>query len=75
MKGQWQLRRQFQTTADAQRRWDQAYQHLLRWTLERNRQTAAVIPPPVSSTPEETNDENSDLCTSIDRAADARSHH
>ena len=33
MKQQWRVRRQFQSTSDAERRWDQAYQHLLGWTL------------------------------------------
>jgi hypothetical protein len=34
MKRQWQWRicRQVQHSPDAQRRWDQAYQHLLRWS-------------------------------------------
>jgi hypothetical protein len=32
MKRQWQIRRQFQPTADGVRRWDHAYQHLLRWS-------------------------------------------
>jgi hypothetical protein len=27
MKRQWQIRRQFQPTTDAERRWDRAYQH------------------------------------------------
>jgi hypothetical protein len=31
MKRQWIVRRRFQLTKDAQRRWDQAYQHLLEW--------------------------------------------
>jgi hypothetical protein len=29
MKRHWQIRRQFQPTADGARRWDQAYQYLL----------------------------------------------
>jgi hypothetical protein len=32
MKRHWQIRRQFQPTADGARRWDQAYQYLLDWT-------------------------------------------
>jgi hypothetical protein len=32
MKRQWQIRRQFQPTADAARRWDQAYHMLLQWS-------------------------------------------
>ena len=44
MKRQWKVRRQFQLTKDAERRWDQAYQHLLEWTLP-NRQD--VFPPSI----------------------------
>src|SRR5215510_5219757 len=33
MQRQWKVRRQFQPTTNAERRWDQAYQHLLEWTL------------------------------------------
>jgi hypothetical protein len=29
MKRHWQIRRQFQPTADGARRWDQVYQYLL----------------------------------------------
>jgi hypothetical protein len=36
MNRQWKVRRQFQLTKDAQRRWDQAYQHLLEWTQPNN---------------------------------------
>jgi len=32
MKRHWQIRRQFQPTADGARRWDQVYQSLLQWT-------------------------------------------
>jgi len=31
MKRQWQVARQFQTCADAQQRWDRAFQLLLEW--------------------------------------------
>jgi len=37
MKRQWVVRRRFQLNKDAQRRWDQAYQHLLEWTNGTNR--------------------------------------
>jgi hypothetical protein len=33
MKRQWRVRCQFQPTTNAERRWDQAYQNLLEWTL------------------------------------------
>ena len=32
MKRYWQIRRQFQPTADGARRWDQAYQYLVDWS-------------------------------------------
>lgn len=44
MKRQWRVRRQFQSTTDAERRWDQAYQHLLGWTLLRE-PVSALLPP------------------------------
>jgi hypothetical protein len=31
MKQPWVIRRQAVTRSDSQRRWDQIYQHLLRW--------------------------------------------
>jgi hypothetical protein len=34
MKRQWQVRRGAVRRPDAQRRWDRAYQCVLRWTLE-----------------------------------------
>jgi hypothetical protein len=32
-KRQWSVQRHTRVTADAQRRWDQAYQHLIRWSV------------------------------------------
>src|SRR5262249_17075694 len=46
MKRQWQIRRQFQTTADAARRWDQAYQMLLQWSQS----TASTTKPDLATT-------------------------
>ena len=43
MKRQWHVRRQVVAHPDGQRRWDQAYQALLRWTW------AEMLPP--QSTP------------------------
>ena len=34
MKHQWRVRRELKVVPDGQRRWDQAYQHLLRWAIE-----------------------------------------
>jgi hypothetical protein len=33
MKRHWQIRRQFQPTADGARRWDKTYQYLMAWTV------------------------------------------
>ena len=68
MKRQWQIRRQFQPTADGARRWDQAYQYVLQWTAPHEQ--------PVGSTPlhrPQTEDryENGHLRPRVDRAADA----
>ena len=74
MKRQWQVRRQFLESADAARRWDQAYQNLLQWS-----QLSEPIVPPLqnpSSHPEsETSHEHGHLCPRIDRSSDARSNH
>ena len=47
MKRQWQIRRQFQESADAARRWDHAYQHLLQWSQP----TAPTATPPPTTSP------------------------
>ena len=49
MKRQWNVRRQFQPATNAERRCDQAYQHLLEWTLPIDPvpdQLASFRPPP-----------------------------
>jgi hypothetical protein len=74
MKRHWQIRRQFQPTADGARRWDQAYQYLLHWTAPHEL--------PVGSTPAslhrpQTEDlyENGHLRPRVDRASDAGTNH
>jgi hypothetical protein len=37
MKRQWRARREVTERPDAHQRWDQAYQSILRWTLEAER--------------------------------------
>ena len=66
MKRQWQIRRQFQPTTDAERRWDRAYQHLLGWTLP-SEPVSVLLPPFRSPAGAEVKYEDSDLCTSIDK--------
>lgn len=65
MKRQWQIRRQFQESADAARRWDQAYQNLLQWSQP----IEPSDPPPQSPSPHpqsETNHEHGHLRPRID---------
>jgi len=70
MKRQRKVRRQFQPTTDAERRWDQAYQHLLEWTLQIN-PVSALQPsfrPPAEA---EVRDEDRDLYAGIDKPSDS----
>ena len=40
----WSIRRQAIRRSDAQTRWDQAYQHLLQWTADREGAPAPLAP-------------------------------
>ncbi len=40
----WRIRRQMTQRSDAQTRWDQAYQHLLQWTADREGAQAPLAP-------------------------------
>jgi hypothetical protein len=71
MKRHWQIRRQFEPTADGARRWDQVYQYLLQWTTPN--EPSAVLLPTHRPQMEETY-EHSDLCPGVDRAADPGPH-
>jgi hypothetical protein len=71
MKRHWQIRRQFQPTADGTRRWDQVYQYLLPWTTPN--EPSAVRLPTLSPQMEGTH-EHSDLCPGVDRATDPGPH-
>jgi hypothetical protein len=70
MKRQWKVRRQFQPTTNAERRWDQAYQHLLEWTRPVPDQLASFRPPAEA----EVRYEDCDLCASIDQPSDSGSN-
>ena len=72
MKRQWQIRRQFQPTTDAERRWDQAYQHLLGWTIS-SEPVSALLPPFRSPARTEGRDEDGDLCACVDQPSDTGS--
>jgi len=41
----WSIRRQTMRRSDAQTRWDQAYQHLLQWTTDREGAHEAPLAP------------------------------
>ena len=74
MKRQWRVRRQFLPLPDGAQRWDQAYQHLLQWTLA----DVPRVTPPVqgcSFPKQEESDEHGDLCAGVDRPADPRPDH
>ena len=73
MKRQWKVRRQFQPTTNAERRWDQAYQHLLEWTLpiDRVRDQVASFRPPAEV---EVRYEDCDLSARIDQPSDPGSN-
>ncbi len=40
----WRIQRQTIRRSDAQTRWDQAYQHLLKWTVDREGTQAPLAP-------------------------------
>jgi hypothetical protein len=74
MKRQWRVRRQFQPTTDAERRWDQAYQHLLSWN-QSERTGFALLPPFRCPANAEVRDENSNICAGIDEPAEPGANH
>jgi hypothetical protein len=66
MKREWQVRHAVAECPDGQKRWDYAYQFLLRWMME---QTAEQQPR------QENEHENRPICTSIDQSPDAKPKH
>jgi len=74
MKRQWKVRRQFQLTKDAERRWDQAYQHLLEWTLS-NKPDSVLLPSFRPLAEAEVKYEECDLSAGIDQSSDPGSNH
>ncbi len=67
MKQEWTIHRQTVQQIDGQRRWDQAYQCLLKWAR-------AIQQGPVTLR-QEANDESSNLCPSFDQSPDADPDH
>lgn len=71
MKRKWQVRRSVVERSDGQRRWDIAYQLLVRWAMEEP--TGDPLP---DSTPSQENEhEDRPVCPSIDVLSNAKSNH
>jgi len=65
MRRKWQIQRQLQPTADAERRWDRAYQHLLEWTRLEDSKEAPRPGPHAPNQGEMTNENNGNLRSGI----------
>ncbi len=66
---QWRIRRQAISTTDAQRRWDQAYQKVVRWSLvaPQDRLQEALQ--------QEKSDESGDVCARFYTTAGTSTNH
>ena len=71
MKSKWIISRSTIVRPDGQRRWDYAYQFLVRWAME---QEAASIPNPLPKQEEHENG-NSPISTSFDQWSTSKSNH
>jgi hypothetical protein len=69
MKQEWIIHRRTVEQTDGQRRWDLAYQCLLRWAQAARQGTSSV------ETQQEAHHESSDLCSSIDPTAGTGPHY
>jgi hypothetical protein len=67
MKQEWAIHRQTVQQIDGQRRWDLAYQCLLKWAQVMQQEQATLF--------QEANHEGGDLRPSFDQPADAESDH
>jgi Resolvase, N terminal domain len=67
MTRHWQIRRQFQPTADGTRRWDQVYQSLLPWTTLTE---PSAVPTPSLTRQTEVTPEHHDRCPGVDPVTD-----
>ena len=65
MKREWQVHHAVAEYPDGQRRWDYAYQFLLRWMMEETEEQSS----------QEDENENCPLCTSVDQPPIAKSEH
>jgi hypothetical protein len=66
---QWSVQCHTRATADAQRRWDQAYQHLIRWSA------ACLREVPQGHIRQEGSNESSNLCACVYATAGANADH
>jgi hypothetical protein len=69
MEQEWRIHREAVPYVDGQRRWDLAYQCLLRWATTTRREILPV------QTQQEARDESSDLCPSVDPKTGADPDH
>ncbi len=67
MKPQWQIKRTVKDAEEAQKRWDQAYLHIL--AIAQSVEKGQMI------TPTEANHASSDICTSVDPKTDPNTDH
>ncbi len=76
MKRQWKIKRQLQATADGQKRWDQAYQLLLRAETAQSPGAEGSVPPmPQTIAPQEKTDESCALRSCVHSTAGPNSEH
>jgi hypothetical protein len=68
-KRKFSIQRHAVETADAQRRWDQAYQCLVRWSA------VALRESPLRPIRQESSDESSDVCACLYAAAGTNADH
>jgi hypothetical protein len=66
---QWSIQRQAIPTADGQRRWDQAYQNVIRWSLVAPQDRLQEAPQ------QEIGDESGDVCPCVYTTAGASTDH
>jgi len=67
MKQEWAIHRQAVQQADGQRRWDLAYQSLLKWAKAMQQKQASLL--------QEANHESSNLCPSFGQPSDVDPDH
>ena len=71
MSTTWQIKRSLIARSEGQRRWDCAYQLLMRWAMEQATETRDISLPDQ----EDNDDGNSALCASIDQSAATEPKH